>query len=236
MARRPILNGRRRSLRRLCHFILALAGTGLLLTPSTLFAQVVPSGQNAPVQLPPTAALPEKPPQIPPPEQLVALVRNVLLSVNDANLTGNYSVLRDLTAPESQKFNTAENLASSFGPIRQQKTDIAIVAVATPEFKQLPAITPKGLLRVNGELVTDPRVTFDLFFQSVEGRWRPYAIGIGVVPVPLETPKPMPQPQQVSKPAPPKKPPSQSQQKPPAPKPPPRKPIPPPAESPQSEE
>lgn len=179
-----------------------------MLAPTSVFAQMSPLGQGAPVQLPQAAQAPEKPPQVPPSEQLLTLVRAVLLAVNDANLTGNYTVLHDLAAPESRSFNTAENLASSFSPIRQQKTDFAIVAVATPELRQFPTFTPKGLLRVNGEFITDPRITFDLFFQSVEGRWRPYAIGIGVVPLP---PKP---PQQAAKPPPPKKPAAQATQKP----------------------
>jgi len=213
---------RRRASR--CLFFAMCAGTGLLLVaPPSLRAQGVPGtggGPSAPVQLPRAAPAPERSPQVPGTEQLVALVRNVLIAVNDANLTGNYAVLRDITAPESHKFNTPESLEASFGPIRQQGTDFAIVAVATPEFRQLPTITPKGLLRVNGEFITDPRITFDLFFQSVEGRWRPYAIGIGVVPVPPEPPKPPPQ---AAKPAPAKKPPApaaQTQQRRPPPAPP----------------
>ncbi|MFG1333850.1 hypothetical protein V5F41_21675 [Xanthobacter autotrophicus] len=190
----------RRCARRLL-IVAASAGLLLLPEPFDLHAQV---GGGA-VQLPQP---PPPPPPLPGPEQLVTLVRSVLLAVNDANLTGNYTVLRDLTAPESQKFNTPESLGESFGPIRQQGTDFSIVAVAAPEFRQLPAFTPKGLLRLNGEFITDPRITFDIFYQKVENRWRPYAIGIGVVPVPPEPP-PQPQPAkpaQAKKPVPPKEP------------------------------
>jgi len=118
-------------------------------------------------------------------EELVSLVRNVLLAVNDANLTGNYTVLRDLSAPDSQGLNTPERLEESFRPIRQQGTDFSIVAVATPRFVQLPTFTPQGYLRLKGEFISSPRITFDIFLQHVAGRWRPYAIGVGVVPVPV---------------------------------------------------
>ena len=139
----------------------------------------------APVQIAPVVTAPSDAPPLPSTEQLVSLVRNVLLAVNDANLTGNYTVLRDLSAPDSQALNTPERLEESFRPIRQQGTDFSIVAVATPRFVQLPTFTPQGYLRVNGEFISSPRITFDIFLQHVEGRWRPYAIGVGVVPVPV---------------------------------------------------
>src|SRR5215475_8772499 len=131
------------------------------------------------------AALP-----LPSTEQLIVLVRNVLLAVNDANLTGNYTVLRDLSAPDSQALNTPERLEESFRPIRQQGTDFTIVAVAAPRFTQLPTFTPQGYLRVNGEFDSVPRITFDIFLQHVADRWRPYAIGVGVLPVPVDAPPP----------------------------------------------
>ena len=142
-----------------------------------------PPPAPAPIQTAPVASAQPDAPTLPSAEQLIALVRNVLLAVNDANLTGNYTVLRDLTAPDSQGLNTPERLEESFRPIRQQGTDFSIVAVATPRFFQLPTFTPQGYLRVNGEFISSPRITFDIFLQHVAGRWRPYAIGVGVVPV-----------------------------------------------------
>jgi len=127
-------------------------------------------------------------PPLPSAEQLIVLVRNTLLAVNDANLTGNYTVLRDLSAPDSQALNTPERLAESFSAIRQQGIDLSVIAVATPRFIQLPTITPQGYLRLNGEFNSAPRITFDLFLENVAGRWRPYAIGVGVVAVPLAPP------------------------------------------------
>jgi hypothetical protein len=144
-----------------------------------------PPSAPAPVQTAPVASAQPEAPTLPSAEQLIALVRNVLLAVNDANLTGNYTVLHDLSAPDSQGLNTPERLEESFRPIRQQGTDFSIVAVATPRFFQLPTFTPQGYLRVNGEFISSPRITFDIFLQQVEGRWRPYAIGVGVVPVPV---------------------------------------------------
>jgi len=177
----------------------ALAISISLIEASGACAQSGPSAGTVPVPVQEKPALPQAPPAaapvqiapvantppLPSAEQLVSLVRNVLLAVNDANLTGNYTVLRDLSAPDSQGLNTPERLEESFRPIRQQGTDFSIVAVATPRFVQLPTFTPQGYLRVNGEFISSPRITFDIFLQHVEGRWRPYAIGVGVVPVPV---------------------------------------------------
>lgn len=126
-------------------------------------------------------ALPQ-PVQIPPPEILITLVRTTLLSVNDANLTGNYTVLHQRTSPKAQKRTTVQQLAAGFQPIRQQATDMAIIAVANMRFVRRPVVTEQGFLRLNGEFESTPRITFDLFFQLVDDEWRPYAIGVGVVP------------------------------------------------------
>jgi hypothetical protein len=189
--------GRRLSLRRA--FFSALAVTTSLIEASGAHAQTGPPptvpppvqekpaiqqpSPPSPVQIAPVASAPPETPPLPSAEQLISIVRNVLLAVNDANLSGNYTVLRDLSAPDSQGLNTPERLEESFRPIRQQGTDFSIVAVAAPRFVQLPTFTPQGYLRVNGEFDSSPRITFDIFLQHVAGRWRPYAIGVGVVPV-----------------------------------------------------
>lgn len=126
-------------------------------------------------------ALPQ-PVQIPPPEILITLVRTTLLSLNDANLTGNYTVLHQLSSPKAQKRTTVQQLAAGFQSIRQQGTDMAIIAVANLRFVRRPVVTEQGFLRLNGEFDSSPRITFDLFYQLVGEEWRPYAIGVGVVP------------------------------------------------------
>jgi len=57
--------------------------------------QTSPTAQQAPVSI----------------EQALYLIRSALMTLNDANRTGNYTVLRDLAAPGFQERNTAANLA-----------------------------------------------------------------------------------------------------------------------------
>ena len=49
------------------------------------------------------------------------LIRRTLLSINDANLSGNYTVLRDLAAPDFQKVNDAQKLAGIFANLRNSR-------------------------------------------------------------------------------------------------------------------
>jgi hypothetical protein len=52
--------------------------------------------------------------QVPDTNQLVILIRSTLLAVNHANLTGNYTVLRELGTPGFQQSNTAARLGDIF--------------------------------------------------------------------------------------------------------------------------
>ena len=65
-------------------------------------------------------------------EQALYLIRSTLLSLNDANRTGNYTVLRDLAAPDFQARNTAADLAQVFGDLRHRNFDLFSVALAAP--------------------------------------------------------------------------------------------------------
>ena len=63
----------------------------------------------------PSAAAPATPPQapqlvMPEAERIVLLVRTTLLTLNDALLTGNFTVLRDVAAPSFGQLNSAARL------------------------------------------------------------------------------------------------------------------------------
>lgn len=53
-------------------------------------------------------------------EQALYLIRSTLLTLNDANRSGNYTVLRDLAAPDFQARNTAADLSLSFTDLRRR--------------------------------------------------------------------------------------------------------------------
>lgn len=110
---------------------------------------------------------------------MVALVRNALLAVDQANKTGNYTVLRDLAGPQFRERNNAARLAQIFGSLPAQGIDLLAVAVTEPVFTQGPDITPEQRLRVQGGFQIAPRpVVFELLFEPNGGVWRIYSIAI----------------------------------------------------------
>ena len=112
-------------------------------------------------------------------QQALYLVRSTLLTLNDANRSGNYTVLRDLAAPEFQARNTAADLAQSFADLRHRNFDLFGAALLDPEFTSTPALEKNGRLHIAGFFPTRPqRITFDLLFEAVNGQWRLFGISV----------------------------------------------------------
>jgi hypothetical protein len=158
---------------------LCTAGAALAQAPSP---KAPAAGAAAPGQ---AANLP-----IPEPIGLVVLIRSTLVALNQANQTGNYSVLRDLAAPSFQAANTQAQLAVAFTTLRDQKLDMAGIVAVTPELTEPPGIDPNGMLRLVGFFPTEPqRINFQLAFQPVAGTWRPIGLAIGTSPAePVKAP------------------------------------------------
>jgi hypothetical protein len=112
-------------------------------------------------------------------EQALYLVRSTLLTLNDANRSGNYTVLRDLAAPDFQVRNSSADLARSFADLRRRNFDLFAAALIAPQFAAEPALDSSGKLRMAGFFSTRPlRITFDLTFQNVNGQWRLFAVAV----------------------------------------------------------
>jgi hypothetical protein len=112
-------------------------------------------------------------------EQALYLTRSALMTLNDANRSGNYTVLRDLAAPDFQARNTDADLALAFADLRHRKFDLFAVAMIAPQFSTPPALDASGKLRLTGFFPTRPlRIEFDLTFESVGGHWRLYGISV----------------------------------------------------------
>jgi hypothetical protein len=86
-------------------------------------AQTTTQPQGTPPAVPPASATAPLPPgampKMPDQYKLNLLIRTTIIAINQANKTGNYTVLRDLAAPDFQNVNSAEKLAEIFtGHIR----------------------------------------------------------------------------------------------------------------------
>ncbi len=120
-------------------------------------------------------------------EQMLYLIRSTLLTLNDANHSGNYSVLRDLAAPDFQARNSAADLALSFTDLRRRNFDLFAVALLAPRLTATPALDAKGMLHLAGLFPTRPlQIGFDLTFETVGGTWRLFAISITTPEAPAQ--------------------------------------------------
>ena len=144
-------------------------------------------------------------------ELIVTLVRTTLVALQQANMTGNYTVLRDLGAPSFQTANNAVKLAEIFAPIRRLNIDLSPVVLLDPQITQA-NLTDSKMLHIAGALATKPvPVRFELLFQPVNGLWM--MDGISITPIqPDAALAPPPSPPQnqapvaaAPKPAPPKR-------------------------------
>jgi hypothetical protein len=110
------------------------------------------------------------------------LLWSTMAALDQANQTGNYSVLRDLGAPSFQTANSAATLGQTFASLRGQGVDLGYTLVLSPTFEFPPAIVQGGLLRLRGVFPLRPTpVGFDLLFQNVGAQWR--IVGLAVVPL-----------------------------------------------------
>lgn len=159
----------------------------LALAPDAAFAEP-PQAPSAPPAEPQGAsaatARADAAPTMPHPNQLLVFIRSTLLAVNHANLTGNYTVLRDLGTPAFQRSNSAAGLSDIFRDLRQRSIDLGPVAVIDPKLVREPSINEDGRLRLSGFFPSQPeQVNFDLAFELVGDRWRLHGIALNTTPV-----------------------------------------------------
>ncbi len=122
-------------------------------------------------------------------EKIVLLVRNSLITLNDAIQTGNFTVLRDSGAPGFREANTAARLSQSFADLSARRIDLSAVAVMTPQLSEQPQLDQtKGMLRLKGYFSSRPvQIDFELLYQAVGGRWRLFGISVQPGDAPPQT-------------------------------------------------
>jgi hypothetical protein len=172
--------------------VIGLSLPALVATASA--AQEEPAKHAAPphagtVSQPPLPASPHQPPtnqSLPVSiEQALYLIRSTLLTLNDANRSGNYTVLRDLAASGFQARNTAADLALSFTDLRRRNFDLFAVALTAPRLTTPPTLDGEGRLRLTGVFPTTPlQIAFDLLFENAGGQWRLFGISVATPAAP----------------------------------------------------
>jgi hypothetical protein len=141
--------------------------------------------------------------QAPKPAQIdkngaLILIRSSLLALDQANKTGNYTVLRDLGAPGFQAGNNAARLAEIFANLRRDNLDLSGVAVLEPQLTQLPVVDANGMMRLIGFFPSVPtQIKFELLFAPADNQWKLYGVAVSTgqatpTPPPAAENKPAP--------------------------------------------
>lgn len=173
--------GRRRtaSFMRLSGLLALTVAAGLAL-PALAQQQPVP----APAAPAPANAAPAAPQAMNlDPKTVLMLVRSTLIALDQANKTGNYSVLRDLGSPGFQRINSDAKLAEIFAGQRSNGLDLAAALVLEPTITLAPQVEKNGLLHLAGffPIDADTKLTFEFLFQGVDRRLQVDGLSVNVV-------------------------------------------------------
>mgnify|MGYP006198021535 FL=1 len=105
------------------------------------------------------------------------LIKNAIVALNQANLTGNYSVLRELGSPQFQAANSTAKLSEVFTQLRKQGLDMSGIVLLKPE---LSGVNRRGnQLRLTGFFPSEPiRIMFDAAFIGIDGKMRLNGIAV----------------------------------------------------------
>jgi hypothetical protein len=145
------------------------------------------AAKQAPKPAPPApapATKPQTPPQISI-EQVLYLIRSTMLTLNDANRSGNYTVMRDLAAPSFQAKNSSADLAQAFADLRRRNFDLHAAALIAPQLTTAPMIDAGGKLILAGVFPTRPlQIKFDMVFEVSDGQWKLLGIAIATPEAP----------------------------------------------------
>ena len=111
--------------------------------------------------------------KVPAEQPLEALVKSSLLSFNDANVTGIYTVFHAKTSKPFRDQFSPEKLKKLFEEFRRKDIDIDIIAALKPVYDPAPFVDSNGKLVVKGYFPTEPnRVNFHLDLIPSDGDWK----------------------------------------------------------------
>lgn len=158
-----------------------IGGSGLR-APALLFLAALVAATGATPAWAQAQSRPVRAAAAPLPDELTLskLLWSTMAAVDQANKTGNYSVLRDLGSTGFQANNNAASLAGVFAAIRTQRIDLSNTLLLAPTYEFRPAMIEPGILRMRGRFPLRPTaIGFDLIYEWQDG-WRLH--GVSIVP------------------------------------------------------
>ncbi|MCH2487240.1 MAG: hypothetical protein MK010_05810 [Erythrobacter sp.] len=106
--------------------------------------------------------------------------------MDHANRSGNYSVLRDISAQGFQINNTAAQLAQVFAGLRNLQVDLSNALLIPPTYTVAPQLVQEDVFRVQGVFQMRPiSIGFDFYYQWEQGMWK--LVGVDIQPLEMAT-------------------------------------------------
>lgn len=143
-----------------------------------------PATQPEPSVEPPASVQP-----VPGGAEISKMVWSTILAVDHANKSGNYSVLRDMSAQGFQINNNAAKLATIFSGIRESRIDLSNALLVPPTYTEAPRQLQPDLFQVRGLFSLRPTaIYFDMYFQWEQGNWKLFGVDLQSRSMPASQP------------------------------------------------
>jgi hypothetical protein len=159
------------------NFAVSLTDRRRLIRGATLLSLALPLGGALPVlaQQRPAQAIPSE-------AALELFVKQSLLSFNDANLTGNYSVFHATLSEQFRRQFTVEQVRQAFRAFHEQQIDMAGILLHKYVLSRPAAFNAEGALEVSGRFDTRPlSVFFTLtYLPAGDDDWRLLGLNVNV--------------------------------------------------------
>jgi hypothetical protein len=124
---------------------------------------------------------------------LLILIRSTLIALDLSNKSGNYTILREISAPSFAAVNDAARLSALFRSQRERNLDLSGILVYEPQLTVMPEITKEGLLRFAGVFPSPTsQIKFEMLFTPVNGQWKLFGLAADVAPPGPAAPMPPP--------------------------------------------
>jgi hypothetical protein len=116
--------------------------------------------------------------------ELAKLIWSTMAAVDHANRSGNYSVLRDISAQGFQINNDPARLGEIFSGLRNARIDLSDSLLVAPTYLEAPQQVRADMIEAKGVFQLRPlSIYFDMMFQWEQGRWKLF--GIDLRPAPM---------------------------------------------------
>lgn len=112
--------------------------------------------------------------------EISMLIRTTLVALQQANITGNYTVLRDLGSNSFRTLNNPVRLGNIYGKLREAEIDLSPVVLLDPLLTKAPLIDANQVLIIEGFFPTLPlNIFFKMGFRFEFGAWRLLTLSVG---------------------------------------------------------